>query len=314
METIKKPGEEEKLKVSKLELEAKQQRTESKDNQLEMTGKPEKERTGENMKEQIGETRERLIEQYKKEEKPEISDKLSPGELMEKAEKKNKSGEKTSPADFFKDNLLSENFLEERAEDMMMNIAGILQEIEDHLESLKEKVYMADLGSGRGHITEAILNRFKDSIGGTICIDLNVDLSKKVEKRSKINKTKMAGIKGDARETKLEDDSMELATALYLLQNLGVEDKLKAVKEMERIVKNGGYMLIVDEILQEGSKSLEDIVKHYFLNLFNPGKYEIFKEEEWREKVLDKISGEVVKFAEFGRNNFAALVKIRKEK
>lgn len=266
------------------------------------------------MKEQIGETRERLREQYKKEEKPEISDKLSPGELMEKAEKENKNGRKINPADFFKDNPLSENFLEERAEDMMMNIAGILQEIEDHLESLKEKVYMADLGSGRGHITEAILNRFKDSIGGTICIDSNVDLSKKVEKRSKINKTKMAGIKGDARETELEDDSMELATALYLLQDLGVEDKLKAVKEMERIVKNGGYMLIVDEILQEGSKSLEDIVKHYFLNLFNPGKYEIFKEEEWREKVLDKISGEVVKFAEFGRNNFAALVKIRKEK
>jgi len=49
------------------------------------------------------------------------------------------------------------------------------------------------------------------------------------------------------------------------------------------------------------------------LNLFDPGKYEIFQEEKWREKILDKISGEVVKFVEFGRNNFAALVKVRKE-
>lgn len=296
-----------------LEPEKKQQRPELEDNLSKTTESPEKETTKESTKEQIDKTRERLKEQYEKEEKPEISDKLSPGELMEKAEKENKNGGKTNLADFFKDNPLSENFLDKRAEDTMTAIAGILQEVEGHLENLKEKVYMADFGSGRGHITEAILNRFEDKMRGAICIDSNVDLSKKVEKRSKINKTKMVGIKGDIRETELKDDSMELVLALHLLQDLNLEDKLKAVKEAERIIKDGGYMLIIDELIQEGPKSFEDTVKHYFLNLLNPGKYKIFQEEEWREKILDKISGEVVKFAEFGRNNFAALVKIRKE-
>ena len=309
----------EKSKKKKVETSGSKSETEKpgfelKDNQLETKEKNRKENVEvENTEKQIGETRKKLKEQYKKEEKPEISDKLSPRELIERMEEENRGEKETKLTEFLKGNSFSENFLDKRAEDIMTAIAGILQEIEDYLENLKERIYMADMGSGRGQITEAILNRFEDKMRGAICIDPHVDLSEEVKKRNKINNAKIIRTKEDARKTELENDSVEFATTFYLLQDLDIEDKLKVIKEMERIVKNEGYVLIVDELLREGSKNLEDAIKHYLLNLFDPGKYEIFQEEKWREKILDKISGEVVKFVEFGRNNFAALVKVRKE-
>jgi len=267
----------------------------------------------------IEKTREKLDKLYMEKErsvsgeKKEEGEKLTPEELFAKAEKENVGNSIDSKiTEFLKDNPISENFLKERSENIIQAIAGILQEVENHLKNLKEEAYMADMGSGRGQITEAMLNRFGENIRA-ICIDSKVGLSREVKKRNKTAaRNRIAEIRGDAKKTELEDGSVDFVTASYFLQDLGTEEKLEAVKEMERIVKDEGYILIIDELLKEDSGNLENAIKHYLLNLFNPGKYEIFNDEKWSKNVFDKISGEVVKKVNFGRNSFAVLMKIKK--
>ena len=106
---------------------------------------------------------------------------------------------------------------------------------------------IADLGSGSGHYTLAIAKALA-STGKVYAIDINKDLLTKLKNNAvKENLFNIEVIWGDIDNingTKLRDYSVDMVFACNIMFQL--ENKLDFIKEVKRILKPGGMVVIID--------------------------------------------------------------------
>ena len=138
---------------------------------------------------------------------------------------------------------------------------------------LTEHMTVADLGAGSGAYTIAAARRVRN-FGKVYAIEVQKDLAVRVKNAaSKEGLSNVEAIWGDIERrggTKLADASVDAAIASNVLFQL--EDKEGAVSELERILKPGGKVLVIDWKESYGGMGPEpkavlraDDAKHFFL-------------------------------------------------
>jgi ubiquinone/menaquinone biosynthesis C-methylase UbiE len=96
----------------------------------------------------------------------------------------------------------------------------------------------ADLGAGTGFIAEGLLQR------GLRAIAVDPSPAMLAEMRRKLNSERVAYLLGDAEALPLGEGSVDYAFANMCLHH--VETPLKAIREMARILRPGGMLVITD--------------------------------------------------------------------
>ncbi|GKU27108.1 class I SAM-dependent methyltransferase [Clostridium folliculivorans] len=116
-------------------------------------------------------------------------------------------------------------------------------------ESVRDKAYevadveegklAADIGAGTGFITEGLLQKGLN----VIAVDQSYEMLE--EMKLKFNEFKSVEyLQGDAEKLPIDDATVDYAMANMYLHH--VEDPLKAIKEMVRILKPSGKLVITD--------------------------------------------------------------------
>lgn len=153
--------------------------------------------------------------------------------------------------------------------------------------SLKKKAKVLDVGCGVGHTCGHLAQVYEDaSITG-------VDISLDAIKNAKSNYEDISFITADACDLPFKDDSFDLVICESVL--IFIKDKEKALKEMIRVLKKDGYLLLNELVLI--NKNLE--VKKYF------AKQEMkayIEEVQDFEKLLDSFDLSLVIRDEHGLN------------
>ncbi|MBN2384244.1 class I SAM-dependent methyltransferase [bacterium] len=118
-------------------------------------------------------------------------------------------------------------------------------EIEEGLKWLTQDAFsIIDFGSGTGSI---LLRCVFFGIQKAIGIDIShkaIELAKQTSKQNKMD-TKTSFIVGSVESLeKFEDDSLDAGILFNLIDNILPDDAIFVLKEMNRILKNGGKLLI----------------------------------------------------------------------
>ena len=106
---------------------------------------------------------------------------------------------------------------------------------------LKPQFVAADLGCGSGYFTVPLARRVRKAFG----IDVQREMLDFLE--DKIRKLKIRNIEpllSKPDEIPLEDESVDLLMSVNTLHEFG--DRRKMIREMRRVLKRGGKLLIVD--------------------------------------------------------------------
>lgn len=116
-------------------------------------------------------------------------------------------------------------------------------------ESVREKIYQvaevekgrtaADLGAGTGFITEGLI---KNGVN-VIAVDQSIAMLQKLEEKF-LSSGLVKCLNGEAENLPIEDNSVDYAMANMYLHH--VETPLAAIREMVRILKPGGKVVITD--------------------------------------------------------------------
>jgi ubiquinone/menaquinone biosynthesis C-methylase UbiE len=116
-------------------------------------------------------------------------------------------------------------------------------------ESVREKIYqvaevekgrtVADLGAGTGFITEGLI---KNGVN-VIAVDQSIAMLQKLEEKF-LSSGLVKCLNGEAENLPIEDNSVDYAMANMYLHH--VETPLAAIREMVRILKPGGKVVITD--------------------------------------------------------------------
>lgn len=107
-------------------------------------------------------------------------------------------------------------------------------EVSKVIEPVKGKIL--DVGSADGTFSKIILDKSKaDELVGMEVLESSVDWAKKHWKKQK----RMKFIVGDAHRLKFENNSFDAVFILEVLEH--VEDPVKVLSEVNRILKKGGY-------------------------------------------------------------------------
>ncbi|MBQ7991817.1 MAG: class I SAM-dependent methyltransferase [Solobacterium sp.] len=124
----------------------------------------------------------------------------------------------------------------------------------------KEVKNAIDLGCGGGRNVEKLMERYKDAfVIGADYSELSVETSRKHNAEA-IKNGRCQIIQADVSDLKLDADSFDLATAFETIYFWpGLE---KCFKEVNRVLKQGGHFLIVNESdgLDQTSKKFEKII------------------------------------------------------
>ncbi|PKM95154.1 MAG: SAM-dependent methyltransferase [Firmicutes bacterium HGW-Firmicutes-1] len=97
----------------------------------------------------------------------------------------------------------------------------------------------ADIGAGTGFITEGLLERGLK----VIAVDLSDEMLQ-ILKRKFNQYAQVVCLQGKSESLPIEDQSVDYSMANMYLHH--VEDPLSAIKEMKRILKTGGKLVITD--------------------------------------------------------------------
>jgi ubiquinone/menaquinone biosynthesis C-methylase UbiE len=111
---------------------------------------------------------------------------------------------------------------------------------------IKPNFIVADLGCGSGYFTLPLAEKAKKVYG----IDVQKEMIDYV--RIKIRKLKIKNVEllvSKPAEIPLEDESVDLLLTVNTLHEF--DDKKRMIKEMRRVVKKGGKILIVDFMKEE---------------------------------------------------------------
>lgn len=104
---------------------------------------------------------------------------------------------------------------------------------------------IADIGSGAAHWTAALLREFPRPVEVT-CVDFEEHwVGKSLKTLSTLaEQHKVAALRGDAHRLPLEGSTFDLVTCQTVLMHC--REPLKAVREMVRIAKPGGWVLVAE--------------------------------------------------------------------
>lgn len=266
----------------------------------------------------LDKTREELDKTYEKQEtdseKTEDQKKVSADEFFNEA--KNKEENIKLPvvgkvAELVSNIGSSQEVRNETAERKILEVIKALGEIGDDLENIKENVkVILDVGAGWGENLRDLVKKLKAENG--IAIDKSTVFSESVKSDKEIG-NQLTMVSGDAIEKmkRLKKNSVDLSTSIALLQAVDKEDKVKILEEMGRISE---LVVIVDELKRDGLGGFKDLFMNKLYNA-GMGKYEVLKEEEWKE--IFKEAGLVVVeeiFNKFGKNDFVSVLKKAEEK
>lgn len=131
----------------------------------------------------------------------------------------------------------------------------------------KTKTVVVDIGVGTGNLAQKFVDKVKYLIG--------VDPSSEMLKIAKKKLPEIDVKEGSFLELPIADNSADLVISSYAFHHLTKEEKLKGLKEMCRILKNRGKIIIADLMFanQEAEKRIKE-------QLITDGKSEIVEEIE----------------------------------
>jgi len=160
-----------------------------------------------------------------------------------------------------------------------------------------------DLGGGNGFILKHILNHYSSNkiknIYG-IVIDISLEHLKLATPEIK-NDQRLFFINGDAENTFIKEESIDLIISTECLEHIVKRDKLEAYfKEIARILKKKGFLFITTPNRDGFSFKFTE---YYFPRIVNLIKYNTFwkktKEEIDKEKEYQKIKQEAERILSF---------------
>jgi ubiquinone/menaquinone biosynthesis C-methylase UbiE len=104
---------------------------------------------------------------------------------------------------------------------------------------IKRHDTVADIGAGTGYITEGLINKYVN----VIAVDQSPSMLREMQKKfSKIDNIDYRV--GDSENLPIKDSEVNFAFANMYLHH--VDNPEKSIKEMTRILKNGGKLIITD--------------------------------------------------------------------
>lgn len=169
-----------------------------------------------------------------------------------------------------------QDWLKDRAE-IMADRSGTNEAVENFED---EEIKIVDVGGGKGHIMQKIIEDNPDKEIKTAEIDLSDYASRKVSESKEGEK--MNPVFGEGENMPIKDKSVEMAMAYFTFQELDNSQQREILEEMKRIIKDNGRIVIVDEPSQE--EKPEGIIarsKNILRNL-KVSKFNLHSEDEWK--------------------------------
>ena len=162
---------------------------------------------------------------------------------------------------------LVQSWLEDRAE-MIVERSGVNEVVKE----MGDDVTVVDVGGGKQHIEREIIETNPDKKIEAVGVDVSDYASKEVGE-------KVESVFGAGENLPIKNESVEIATAYFTFQELNDNQQREVLKEMKRIIKEDGRIVITDELPQEGVAAC---AKNILLNL-KVSKFNIRSDKEWRK-------------------------------
>lgn len=102
---------------------------------------------------------------------------------------------------------------------------------------------MLDVGSGYGHVAEAILRDAPDR--SCVLLEPGYDLSPRVARR--IAGYTWQALRGDGRHLPFADATFDAAWALFVLHHVEVTDQTAILREVGRVLRPGGVFVLAED-------------------------------------------------------------------
>ncbi|MEA2098129.1 MAG: class I SAM-dependent methyltransferase [Patescibacteria group bacterium] len=170
----------------------------------------------------------------------------------------------------------AENGLE-KMERKMIERSGI----NEALEEIDSEITIADIGSGKQHDDKAIIEANPEREIKIIGVDPNDYASERVSESEAGEKIESVFGKGE--NLPFENEAVEIAMSNFAFQELNDKQQQKVLEEMGRIIKEGGKIIITEDLPQEGfSAEAYARAKIAIYNL-EISKLNMHSDEEWRK-------------------------------
>jgi SAM-dependent methyltransferase len=121
-----------------------------------------------------------------------------------------------------------------------------LVDLNQYIDSQKDHSLALDLGSGSGNFAINLAKHIKN--GRVFCVDINYEALKKLQTVSRTEK--VANIefhRANIEKLPFEDNTFDVA---FLNMTIGqIHDKIKALSEIKRVLKKGGYLYITELLI-----------------------------------------------------------------
>lgn len=194
-----------------------------------------------------------------------------------------------------------EKKLQKRAKDLVYN-SKILSYIEQGGRYL-------DVGSGMAHISEQLVIEKKIDI---VAYEPNLKPCKKIVGRKKYHKGKIFYIKGFGENLPFKNQKFEGVMLFFVLHHVSNSKELKIFDEVQRVIKPGGYIFIVEDtpenekermINEEWDRKINlesKDEKHYYknnnewLNFFKKKGFQVI-DKSYFEDIISKKSDSVIR-------------------
>jgi excisionase family DNA binding protein len=119
---------------------------------------------------------------------------------------------------------------------------------------LKKNMTLVDLGAGDGYISRACAHLVRK----VIAVDISPGMLKALESKAMDdNIQNIELIAGDGQDLPLEDCTVDIVCASMYLHH--IEEPIIALKEMYRILKNGGRVYLVDFVRHKDKKLVDEM-------------------------------------------------------
>lgn len=174
--------------------------------------------------------------------------------------------------------------------------------LHNHMEELVENLsgVVCDLATGMGSMLQILLNA-KNKDFNIVCTDIDKRILMSTKKIKETDDNRASYIATDGRYLSIKDESFNYITSLAGFGNIPESDKV--AKELYRVLKPNGKILIQGAYIEEGSKSFElakskglerGLVERYLIDdLKNAGfgniKSTIVAEAIWAENPYDLL-------------------------
>lgn len=111
---------------------------------------------------------------------------------------------------------------------------------------LKPGSIIADVGCGRGYFV-FLLTKAVGAAGKVYAEDIDVKALKSIEDRiAKDRLENLVVVKGDATDTKLESESLDVALTVNVFHHVPKDKRPGLARDIVRALKPGGYLFLID--------------------------------------------------------------------